>query len=256
MLSGSALSQEIDECLECHADRNITETDSAGNVHNLYVDKTLYLESIHGKLDYTCVECHTDATLDHPAEGVPDVKCEECHEDVAKKYELSKHSKLLTEGNDKAPHCYDCHTMHYSLYSDDQRSSIHPDNIPETCAQCHGDIVNGPGIVGSAIVAQLKGHGKVNPAGEFRIDRCLDCHSEVTSHGPEEKPKPVCAKCHESANGSLTLGPIHKSEVFSRAPTRIAVKVFYGFGLAMVAFAFMSLAGKKMVKPKCDEHES
>jgi len=253
---GAALSQSIDDCLECHQDRSLTQTDSTGTVHNLYVDKKLFSESIHGKLDYTCVECHTGATQDHPASGLADVKCEECHEEALKKYEMSKHAKLLKEGNTRAPQCYDCHTMHYNFYSDDPRSSINPKNVPATCSNCHEGLVEGPGLFGSAIVAKLKGHGKVNLAGDFRIDRCLDCHFEVANHGPKERQQPVCAKCHEPGKGALNLGPIHKSEVFDKAPLRVAEKLFYGFGLAMIAFAFMSMAGKKYLKPKEEDKEN
>jgi NAD-dependent SIR2 family protein deacetylase len=102
-------------------------------------------------------------------------------------------------------------------------------------------------------VSKLKGHGKVNVAGDFSISRCLDCHAEVANHGEEEKARPVCAKCHEPGKGALNLGPIHKSEVFTKAPLRVAVKLFYGFGLAMIALALMSMAGKKYVHQKTDE---
>jgi hypothetical protein len=145
--------------------------------------------------------------------------------------------------------------MHYNYYNDDPSSSINLNNIPKTCSQCHEAIVGGPGIIGSAIVARLKGHGKVNPGVDYRSDQCLACHYEVANHGPKERVKAECAKCHEPKKGALTLGPIHKSDVFTKAPSRVAVKVFYGFGLAMVAFAFMSLAGKKYQKPKDSEEE-
>jgi hypothetical protein len=254
--SGEALSQSIDDCIECHQDRTLTKTDSTGAVHNLYVDKKLFSESIHGKLDYTCLECHKGATVEHPADGLPDVKCEECHEEALKKYEMSRHAKLAKEGNTKAPRCYDCHTMHYSLYSNDPRSSIYTKNVPATCSTCHEVVVDGPGIIGSVLVAKLKGHGKVNLGEDFRIDRCLDCHFEVANHGPKERPQPVCAKCHEPGKGAINLGPIHKSEVFTKAPLRVAEKLFYGFGLAMIALAFMSMAGKKYLKPKDEEGEN
>jgi hypothetical protein len=66
----------------------------------------------------------------------------------------------------------------------------------------------------------------------------------------------VCAKCHEPGKGALNLGPIHKSEVFTKAPLRVAVKLFYGFGLAMIALALMSMAGKRYAQQKADESES
>ena len=256
LLTGPVLAQEIDECLECHSDRNLTSTDATGKVHSLYVDKKQFLESVHGKLDYTCVECHKDATLDHPAEGVPDVQCAECHEEAQGKNAKSEHGKLLSSGDAKAPQCYDCHTRHYTLSSDDPRSSTNPKNIPATCSSCHEELVQGPGLMGSFIVSKLKGHGKVNLAGDFNINRCLDCHAGVANHGVKEKAQPVCARCHEPGNGSLNLGPIHKSDVFTNAPLRVAVKLFYGFGLAMIALGLMSMAGKKLAQPNSAEQQS
>jgi hypothetical protein len=256
ILPCGALSQELDECLECHSDRNLTKTDAAGKVHSLYVDKKLFVESAHGKLNYTCMECHTEATLDHPTEGVPKAKCTECHEESQAKYETSEHGKLLASGDAKAPHCYDCHSMHYTLSSDNPRSSTNPNNISETCGTCHEELVNGPGLIESFIVTRLKGHGKVNLAGDFRIGRCSNCHFEVANHGKKEKVQPACAKCHEPCEGSINLGPIHKSDVFTQAPLRVAVKLFYGFGLAMIALAFMSMAGKKYTQPKADEQQT
>jgi len=255
ILTGTARAQEIDECLECHSDRNLTSTDSAGKIHSLYVDKKLFLESVHGRLDYTCMECHTDATLEHPAEGVPDAPCAECHEEAEGKYAKSNHGKLLASGEARAPQCYDCHTMHYTLYSDDQRSSTNPENVPATCSACHKELVNGPGFMEAFIVSKLKGHGKVNLASDFSINRCLDCHAEIANHGAEEKVQPVCARCHELGKGALNLGPIHNSEAFTKAPLRVAVKIFYGFGLAMIALALMSMAGKKYAQPKADEQK-
>ncbi len=248
-------SQEIDECLECHADRNLTKTDAGGTTRSLFVDKKLFLESVHGRLDYTCMECHEAATLDHPAEGVPDVTCATCHEEVQKRYAQSAHGKRLVSQDPKAPQCYDCHTMHYTFSPEDPRSSTHQRNIPVTCSACHQELVNGPGRLASLVVARLRGHGKVNLAGEFRIDRCLDCHGEVANHGTEERAVSVCAKCHEPGNNTLNLGPVHTSEIFRKAPLRIAVKLSYGFGLAMVGLALMSMVGKKYAQTRTLENE-
>ncbi len=248
-------SQEIDECLECHSDPNLMKTDARGNSRSLYVDKKLFQESVHGRLDYICMECHEAATLDHPAEGVPDAQCAACHEEVQELYAKSAHGKLLASHDPKAPHCYDCHTMHYTFSHDDQRASTHPQNVPTTCGACHKELVKGPGLLASLVVARLRGHGKVNLAGDFRTDRCLDCHVEVAQHGNKETASPLCAKCHEPGANTLNLGPIHKSEIFAKAPLRIAVKLSYGFGLAMVGLALMSMVGKKYAQTRDQEPE-
>ncbi len=35
--------QDIDACLACHQDQNLTKTDASGKVHSLFVDKEAFL---------------------------------------------------------------------------------------------------------------------------------------------------------------------------------------------------------------------
>ena len=52
----AGFAQEIDDCIECHMDTTLTRTDDQGAVHSLYVDKKLFVKSVHGQMDYTCVD--------------------------------------------------------------------------------------------------------------------------------------------------------------------------------------------------------
>ena len=80
--------QDIDACLACHQDRNLTKNDASGKVHSLFVDKEPFLKSTHAGL--SCVDCHEGVQAKkHPAGGIKDVDCGGCHEDEAKKYGAS-----------------------------------------------------------------------------------------------------------------------------------------------------------------------
>ena len=56
-------------------------------------------------------------------------------------YSQSVHGRGLTEkGLLPSAVCTDCHTTHFELKESDERSSVHPKNIPATCATCHKGI--------------------------------------------------------------------------------------------------------------------
>ncbi len=214
---GSAGAQEIDDCIECHEDRNLTKTDSSGKVHSLFVDKDLFIRSVHGELECTCVDCHEGAQADsHPAEGLPDVKCAECHEEI--KDALKRHQKDI---DPDAPECYDCHGMHDVLPSDDPKSSTCRPNLVETCGKCHEKIA-GPStwygkllaLSTSLLITRIKAHGKVNMAEGFTLERCTDCHYDVVNHGYEDMEPKVCVNCHSVEGNRYIFGTIHRTAAF------------------------------------------
>jgi thiosulfate reductase cytochrome b subunit len=89
----------------------------------------------------TCVDCHGAHDV-HLVESVAfrDViagRCGECHEERYDTYMDRFHGKAATLGLEQAPRCYDCHTGHQQLPADDPKSSVHPDNLVETCGNCH-----------------------------------------------------------------------------------------------------------------------
>ncbi len=128
--------QDIDDCLACHQDRNLTKTEASGKVHSLFVDKEAFLRSAHGSS--ACVDCHEGVEAKkHPAAGLPKVQCAKCHEEEAKKYANSKHGQLLKAGNPNAPQCYDCHTMHAVLPAHEAASTVNSANLHKTCGACH-----------------------------------------------------------------------------------------------------------------------
>jgi len=66
-------------------------------------------------------------------------RCLACHEGIRPSWEYSFHGVTYRKGWDRAPDCLSCHEgkPHAVLAMTDPRSTVHPDNVPETCARCH-----------------------------------------------------------------------------------------------------------------------
>ncbi len=55
-------------CLACHATPGMQTTLSSGETLYLTVDEEVYNASVHGRIGYACVQCHTDISgYPHPA---------------------------------------------------------------------------------------------------------------------------------------------------------------------------------------------
>ncbi|MCD4729953.1 MAG: hypothetical protein K8R74_05100, partial [Bacteroidales bacterium] len=89
--------------------------------------------------------------------------------------------------------CTDCHTTHYILKESDERSSIHPKNIPATCATCH------KGIYDDYIKSE---HAITHDKHDMKYPTCADCHSAhvITDISGDDFMNEVthqCGNCHE-----------------------------------------------------------
>lgn len=239
--------QEVDNCLSCHDDTTLTAKDADGSEHSLYVDKEMYLKSVHGEMEYGCTDCHDGPTLAEHKDGkkYDKIICADCHDEAAAKHEKTSHGQLAKEGNADAPTCSNCHTAHAVLRSDNPESTVYGCNLAKTCGQCHAaeaspgligqvkgfvqgrkDIPN-PGIVQtvlSAIPTRVKGHGKVNMSCDFDTQKCNNCHFDVVNHGNEELKPQVCAKCHTMDKSKIIYGTIHKSG-FAKIPLMIILSI-------------------------------
>lgn len=154
-------------CQECHRDlRNPV----------LRAPVTLLKESIHGKQNLRCNDCH-GGNPDEPSVRAMDPKtgfksrieaasmpetCGTCHADRNRfmkagfkiptdqltGYRLSVHGKAFARGNTRAAACWDCHGHHLVLPPDDPRSKVYPGNIAETCGACHSnaEVMAGTGL--------------------------------------------------------------------------------------------------------------
>ncbi len=105
----------------------------------------------------TCIDCHGEHEIVDPHDPeAPTSKrrsaektCARCHSDerIVNKYGLlagkvstyqdSYHGLAVLKGDADAATCYDCHDTHLILSADDPRSTVHDDNLTETCGSCH-----------------------------------------------------------------------------------------------------------------------
>ncbi|MFH1893280.1 MAG: cytochrome b/b6 domain-containing protein [Candidatus Zixiibacteriota bacterium] len=153
---------------------NIPKT--CGKCHrNIEAD---YWEGIHGKLVLrgevdapVCTHCHGEHGIISPsdprspvsASRLAEATCSPCHESASlnEKYGIpsrrlqtyvdSYHGLKSKAGDMTVANCSSCHGAHRILPHTDPTSSIHFDNLKETCGHCH------PGI--SSEMAQTPIHG-------------------------------------------------------------------------------------------------
>lgn len=174
-------------CNDCHGSHDIRPADDPRSLRNkinipiicarchpsIY-DK--YKESVHGKAIQAgiaeapvCTDCHgehtiyiaTDPKSRIAPKNIPKT-CSSCHEEKSiigkfnlpgrrlETYEASYHGIVNKYGRAVAANCTSCHGFHDIRPSNDKKSSIHPEKLPETCGKCH------PGV--TKMVAQGKIH--------------------------------------------------------------------------------------------------
>jgi cytochrome b subunit of formate dehydrogenase len=217
-------------CVQCHTGTSphfkrpcetvINQVDCS-ICHNEVVET--FATGIHGMLAQrgdpqapTCIDCHGKHGIrDHRDPNsptfplnVPDL-CGECHvsggvaamrradrgeANGAENYTMSIHGKgLLESGLVVTAMCTDCHTAHHVLPHTDSLSSIHHDNVAETCANCHNGIYEKfRKSIHSPEVAETD---KPQPS-------CRDCHSSHTISRTDKdgfmlEIMDQCGRCHE-----------------------------------------------------------
>lgn len=136
-LTRSLFSQSNEDCLACHADREI----AAESGKRVYVDGPAFQQSVHGQAGLSCVDCHADLARvqDFPHRpSLNPAQCQKCHERAGRGFQASIHAQTetgLREG--KMVHCSDCHGTHDIRANDDFNSPVFPLNLPATCEKCH-----------------------------------------------------------------------------------------------------------------------
>jgi len=161
---GLLLSGLIDapSCSDCHGAHDIADADGDGAATSHFNSPEvcgschlLVLEdwksaSAHGlawqagEQGPVCTDCHSshriaDPTL-APARLASASNCGGCHIDYLTTFRDSFHGKANDLGFVSGATCADCHTPHKNLAADDPRSSVHPDNLAQTCANCHAGV--------------------------------------------------------------------------------------------------------------------
>jgi formate dehydrogenase gamma subunit len=164
-------------CSDCHNSHLLlTASHPDSSIHKTHLANTCgechekesqeYVNSVHGRaLNHgiddspSCTDCHEEhlilahtdpASPVHPANLSHDV-CANCHEDpelaaryglpaqVIESYEDSYHGWAVQRGGKKVAVCVDCHNTHAIGSVLDPESSIHKNNVVETCGRCHAN---------------------------------------------------------------------------------------------------------------------
>jgi cytochrome b subunit of formate dehydrogenase len=149
-------------CSACHGSHQIAAVDDersrtshlnspemCGECHTMLLDDWVN-QGAHGAAwqagedGPVCTDCHSthaivDPTSDESRLEAPDM-CGGCHEEFLATFRHSFHGQVNDLGMPEGATCSDCHTPHKNLPAADPRSSVHPDNLAETCGNCHGDV--------------------------------------------------------------------------------------------------------------------
>jgi cytochrome b subunit of formate dehydrogenase len=91
-----------------------------------------------------CTSCHASHEIVRPATAETRLKmpdnCGGCHREELASYRDSFHGQATSLGFLTTATCADCHTPHANLPADDVHSSVHPNNVAQTCGECHGTV--------------------------------------------------------------------------------------------------------------------
>ncbi|MHC4941646.1 MAG: cytochrome c3 family protein [Planctomycetota bacterium] len=213
------------ECIDCHMDLDGQEFPHEEAVEPVACaechedEEEIYAESLHGlalakgdPLAPTCAACHGKHDIrrsSDPAayttfiniprlcgschkEGAPVQEAREIpHDQVLKNYSQSIHGEgLFKQGLAVTAVCTSCHTAHEVLAHDNPESSIHRNNVVDTCMQCHFLIEE---------VHQQVINGELWEKEPHKIPVCVDCHSphEIRNILYEEgMADEECMACH------------------------------------------------------------
>lgn len=145
-----------------------------------------------GNIPQLCGNCHVE---DGQANIATDLKERNAYYD----YSTSIHGKGLTEkGLLVSAVCTDCHTTHYELKESDSLSSIHPKNVPGTCAKCHKSLYD------DYITSD---HSIISKNGDKKYPTCSTCHSAhfISEIDQDKFMKEItvqCGTCHEKLSAT------------------------------------------------------
>ncbi len=178
--------QGSDDCLTCHADRDLTGTKNGQEI-SVFVDGDRFSRSVHGDLE--CIACHSDlegADFPHPETLAP-VRCAACHEDVADELAGGPHGTWATPPDQPSASCTRCHGVHDVLPPKDPAAPTNPANAEKLCGQCHQQQVR-------EVERSAHGsRGRTVPRAS-----CVDCHRghDVTKPKDERTELAICVSCH------------------------------------------------------------
>ncbi len=196
-------------CLDCHSDKTLYKTNTAGQGISLFVDEARFAATVHRT--NTCQSCHSDITSKHPDDNVAarQVNCAQCHEKPAREYATSIHGVSHAMGASGSAVCSDCHGSHAIVPVSNPESPVFKLNLPATCARCHSN----PGLTKAYQIRNARAavqyldsiHGRgLIEMGLIVAPSCNDCHGMHDIKRSVDRSSPIyraniaktCGKCH------------------------------------------------------------
>jgi len=257
------------ECINCHADLDgfedwphaeRLEPVDCGLCHDAgdVLAGSVHAEVHGGRTIATCADCHGNHGILPPSDSDPaqgSVKCGSCHSSIEREYEQSLHGRVVHEGADLAPRCWDCHGGHDILAIGDPDSRTTKFNIPFMCGSCHKEgtpVSERYDIPADSILSHysesIHGIGLLKQ-GLTVTAVCSDCH---TAHNVRDHTDPqssihrdnvakTCQQCHgriEQVHQKVIRGALWETEpgkvpvcVDCHSPHEIR-RVFYEEGIS------------------------
>jgi predicted CXXCH cytochrome family protein len=133
-----------------------------------------------------CGSCHKEGTPISQLAEVGEIQALENYSQSIHGDGLFKRGLIVTAV------CTSCHTSHNILPHEDRKSSIHRENIANTCMQCHAQIEK----------VHLKFiRGELWEKEPHEIPICIDCHQPHNVRRvfyEESFPNELCISCHEN----------------------------------------------------------
>jgi predicted CXXCH cytochrome family protein len=191
-------------CNDCHGgDPNAPTSEAAKDPRKGYLGKPRALD-----IPAYCGKCHSDANL--MKRFNPSLRV-----DQESEYYTSVHGKLLKAGEQKVATCISCHTVHGIRAVSDPLSSVHPLNVADTCAKCHGksDYMQAFKIPSDQVVKfKTSVHAKaLYEKQDLSAPTCNDCHGNHGAAPPGiASVANVCGQCHARQADLFQTSP-HKA---------------------------------------------
>ncbi|MFZ2492219.1 MAG: cytochrome b/b6 domain-containing protein [Thermoanaerobaculia bacterium] len=167
--------QKAAACTDCHKAHDVlTANDPKSPIFKFNIPATCgqchdkvskeFMTSVHGKAVArgssqapVCTDCHgihsikshIDPASSVATQSLSRTACGQCHGNVrmskelgissgrVKSYEQSYHGLASRLGSSEAANCASCHGVHNILAGSDPKSTIHKNNLSETCGKCH-----------------------------------------------------------------------------------------------------------------------
>jgi cytochrome b subunit of formate dehydrogenase len=167
---------DVPTCFDCHG------------THNIYGPNDVRSQINHLQVDETCIKCHASLEITQRHNGLPSPE-------FVKSYEDSVHGRgVHVKGLMVSASCSDCHGRHGMRPKDDEQSTVHKQNVPDTCKECH---------LGIFADFEDSKHGQMWKQGDGEGPVCTTCH---TAHEIQEPTRRLfttfkitkeCGGCHE-----------------------------------------------------------